>query len=159
MMWIGFNWLKLGSLTGSREKLNNLQDASVLGICWSVERLSTSQNGKRSTINTLLLTCCERPSYHTCCVMNEVVDFVFTHLSTTQGDSGKLREKENTEIQILLSANAHSWCPQSKDACECWSRNHFVAFIATRYYLYLSFTRTCGCHKALPKVSDFGYPG
>jgi hypothetical protein len=152
MMWTGFKWLRLSSLTGSREQWNYLQAASVLGICWSVEPLSTSQNEKWSTMNTLLLMCCERPSYHTCWLMNEVVDFVFIHLSTIQGDGGKLRERErereNTEIQILLSANAHSWCPQSKHICECWSRNHFVALIATRCYLYLSFTRTCRCHKA-----------
>jgi hypothetical protein len=93
-MWTGFNWLRLGSLMGSREHWNNIQAASVLGICWSVERLSMSQNGKWSTMNTLLLMCCERLAYNTRCLMNKVVDFVFIHLSTIHGDGGKLRERE-----------------------------------------------------------------
>jgi len=94
MMWTGFNWLRLVSLTGSRERWNNLQATSVQGICWSIERLSTPQNGKWSKMYILLLMCCERLAYHTCCLMNKVVDFVFRHLSTTQWNGGKLRERE-----------------------------------------------------------------
>ena len=45
-------------------------------------------------MNNLLLTRCDRLAYHTCCLMNKVVDFVFRHLSTTHGDGGKLTERE-----------------------------------------------------------------
>ena len=102
MMSTGFNWLRLVSLTGSRERWNNLQAASVLGICWSTERLSTPQNGKWSKMNILLLTCCERLAHHTCCLMNKVVDFVFRHLSTTQGNGGRLREREREREREIL---------------------------------------------------------
>jgi len=54
-------------------------------------------------------TCCDRLAYHTCCLMNKVADFVFRHLSTTQGDGGKLRqtererEREKVREKILRS--------------------------------------------------------
>lgn len=54
-------------------------------------------------MNNLLLTCCDRLAYHMCCLMNEVVDFVFRHLCTTQGDGGKLRERESERKKILRS--------------------------------------------------------